>query len=133
MPRVRIAAEAAEPAPVEVEIARLRDLDVTGLRACWENVFGKRAPTNLPRHLLFRMLAYRLQAERLGDLDAESRRILDRSASPEEASDRAAEANKRTNRLRPGTILGREWNGHIHRVAVLTDGFVWNGVTYPVS
>jgi hypothetical protein len=31
---------------------------------------------HLPRHLLFRILAYRLQADRLGDLDAASRRLL---------------------------------------------------------
>ena len=33
----------------------------------------RRAPTHLPRHLLFRILAYRLQADRFGDLDADSR------------------------------------------------------------
>jgi len=27
--------------------------------------------------------------------------------------------------------LGREWNGQIQRVAVLADGFAWNGKTYP--
>src|SRR5207249_1189786 len=32
---------------------------------------------------------------------------------------------------RPGTVLRREWNGQVQRVAVLTDGFVWNGKTYP--
>jgi hypothetical protein len=33
--------------------------------------------------------------------------------------------------LRPGTILGREWNGQMQQVAVLADGFAWNGNTYP--
>ena len=28
-------------------------------------------------------------------------------------------------------MLGREWNGRMHRVAVLADGFAWNGKTYP--
>jgi len=27
-------------------------------------------------------------------------------------------------------VLGREWNGQMQRVAVLADGFAWNGVTY---
>jgi Protein of unknown function (DUF2924). len=27
-------------------------------------------------------------------------------------------------------MLGREWNGQMHRVAVLTEGFAWNGKTY---
>ena len=130
MPRVKIASDAAESASVNIEVARLRDLDVKELRAHWETAWAKKAPAHLPRHLLLRVLAYRLQAERLGDLDAESRRLLDRSASPEQTSRRAAEANKRTNRLRPGTVLGREWNGHVHRVAVMAGGFAWNGSTY---
>ena len=44
------------------EIARLRDLDVGELRSRWYNVFGRRPHPHLPRHLLFRVLAYRLQA-----------------------------------------------------------------------
>jgi len=28
-------------------------------------------------------------------------------------------------------MLAREWNGRIHRVAVLASGFAWNGKTYP--
>jgi hypothetical protein len=38
---------------------------------------------------LFRVLAYRLQAERLGDLDVESRRLLDGTGPPEDAGKRA--------------------------------------------
>src|SRR5689334_7565945 len=64
---------------IDVEIARLRDLDVDALRARWHTVFGRRAPAHLPRHLLFRILAYRLQADYLGELDPESLRLLDRS------------------------------------------------------
>jgi hypothetical protein len=33
--------------------------------------------------------------------------------------------------LQQGTILSREWNGRIERVAVSADGFSWNGKTYP--
>ena len=40
-------------------------------------------------------------------------------------------ASRQSIELRPGTILGREWNGQMHRVAVLADGFAWNGKTYP--
>ena len=31
----------------------------------------------------------------------------------------------------PGTLLTREWDGHLQRVMVLADGFSWNGKTYP--
>jgi hypothetical protein len=62
---------------LEDEIAHLRDLDLRGLRARWRSVFRRKAPDHLPRHLLYRMIAYRLQAERLGDLDRDTRRLLD--------------------------------------------------------
>jgi len=77
------------------------------------------------------MLAYRLQADQLGDLDGESQRLLDRSTSPEDAGQRALDLGRRNADVRPGTVLGREWNGQIQRVAVLADGFAWNGKTYP--
>ncbi len=68
----------ADGGELEAEIARLRDLDLPTLRARWRTVFRRKAPEPLPRHLLFRILAYRLQAERLGDLDKETVRLLDR-------------------------------------------------------
>jgi hypothetical protein len=131
MPRVKIAADTREPVSVDSEVARLRDLAVDELRVSWEAAHNKKAPPHLPRHLLFRILAYRIQVARLGDLDVESQRILDRSGSLEQASKRAGDVNRRTNSLRPGTMLSREWNGRMHRVAVLVDGFSWNGNTYP--
>jgi hypothetical protein len=78
---------------------------------------------------LFRILAYRLQADLLGDLDTESQRLLDRSESPEKAGQQAAA--RRSIGVRPGTVLGREWNGQMHRVTVLENGFAWKGKTYP--
>src|SRR5260370_26557867 len=56
--------------------------------------------------------------------------LLDRSGSPEKAGQRAVSLGQRTAELRPGTTLGREWNGQMHRVVVLTEGFAWNGKTY---
>jgi hypothetical protein len=67
MPRVVI--DPAVPESLDNEIARLRGLDFGELRARWHTVFRRRAPPHLPRHLLFRILAYRLQADRLGELD----------------------------------------------------------------
>ena len=54
---------------VEDEIAHLRGLDLRGLRARWQSVFQRPAPAHLTRHLLFAVIAYRLQADRFGDLD----------------------------------------------------------------
>jgi hypothetical protein len=128
MPRVVIDSVEA----LDNEIARLRGLDLGGLRARWHSVFRRRAPPHLPRHLLFRILAYRLQADRLGDLDADSRRLLDRIGSETVAGiDRLVGDFKRSRTtLRPGTLLTREWDGQLQRVMVLADGFSWNGNTY---
>ena len=132
MPRVRIAPARPDGEALAAEIARLRDLDVGALRNRWHTLFGRQAPPHLSRHLLFRVLVYRLQADQLGELDSESRRLLDSPGPPEKAGQRAADLQRRqTTELRPGTVLGREWKGHMHRVAVLADGFAWNGKTYP--
>src|SRR6202166_4425728 len=72
MPRVKIGPALPDRATLDVEIARLRDLDVTELRSHWQAVFGRPAPPHLARHLLFRTLAYRLQADRWGDLEGET-------------------------------------------------------------
>ena len=131
MARVKVGPALPDTKTLGVEIAHLRDLGVRDLQARWRNTFRRAPPPHLPRHLLFRVLAYRLQADQLGDLDAENQRLLDRSVSPEDAGQRAANLSRRNTDLRPGTVLGREWYGHIHRVTVLTDGFSWNGKTYP--
>ena len=131
MPRVKIGPAQPDRKTIDVEIARLRDLDVGTLRARWRTVFRRRPSPHLPRHLLFRVLAYRLQADCLGDLDAGSRRLLDGAGSPKDAGKRSAEAKRLTTELRPGAMLTREWNGRMQRVAVLADGFAWNGKTYP--
>jgi hypothetical protein len=73
---------------IEDEITVLRDLDLKGLRVRWRNVFGKLAPEHLTRYLLFRIIAYRLQADRLDDLDAKTIKVLEQAAGqqPSDAS-----------------------------------------------
>jgi hypothetical protein len=65
------------------EIGQLRDLDLKGLQVRWQNALGKPAPEHLTRYLLFRIVAYRLQADRLGDLDAETLKVLKQAAGQE--------------------------------------------------
>jgi len=131
MPRVKIGPALPDRESLDVEIVRLRDLDVGALRSRWHTVSGRPAPSHLPRHLLFRILAYRLQSDHLGNLDSESQCLLDRSGSPEKAAQSAVELSRHTAELKPGTVLEREWDGQMQRVAVLVDGFAWNGTTYP--
>jgi Protein of unknown function (DUF2924) len=132
MPRVVIEPAVPDRDLLDNEIACLRGLDIGELRARWHTVFRRRAPPHLPRHLLFRILAYWLQADRLGDLDADTRRVLERlgSGSSEGIDRLVADLNRSRTELRPGTLLTREWDGHLQRVMVLADGFTWNGKTY---
>src|SRR5258705_456940 len=94
------------------EIVHLRGLDLKGLRARWQSVLQRPAPDHLPRHLLFAIIAYRIQADRLGDLDHETRQLLDRTGAKETGTAMAARLvsfdQKRTE-LKPGTVLVREF------------------------
>src|SRR6266481_210611 len=131
MPRRVIDPAGPDRELLDNEIARLRGLDIGELRARWHTVFRRRAHPHLPRHLLFRILAYRLQADQLGELDADCRRVLERLGSGSEGIDRlVADLNRARTELRPGTLLTREWDGHLQRVMVLAEGFSWNGKTY---
>jgi predicted component of type VI protein secretion system len=65
MDRKRRRGRATTKTSVEDEIAHLRNLDLKGLRARWLSVFQRTAPVHLSRHLLFAIIAYRIQAESL--------------------------------------------------------------------
>jgi Protein of unknown function (DUF2924) len=119
---------------VEDEIAHLRDLDLTALRARWLNEFSRTAPKHLTRHLLFRVLAYKVQADRFGDLDAATSKVLDRTSKGDgkaaAVSQKLARLDQRRFAPPAGTVLVREWDRKSHRVMVLADGFAWNGQTF---
>jgi hypothetical protein len=132
----------ATPAPMQggpqslvVDIAELPRLELAGLRLCWRNHLGGTFPTHLPKWLLTRVLAYRLQAAVFGDLDAATLRRLRGSSSDADTAatpkfvPRAA-ATRDGAELRPGALLVREWKGQLVRVMVLDQGFAWNGEAY---
>ena len=105
---------------VEDEIAHLRGLDLGGLRARWQGVFQRSAPAHLTRHLLFAVIAYRLQADRFGDLDHETRQVLDRAIAKEAGpamSARLANFDQKRTELSPGTVLVREWDRRLAEMA----------------
>ncbi len=118
---------------VEDEIAHLRGLDLKRLRSRWQSIFQRQAPAHLTRHLLFAVIAYRIQADGFGDLDHATRQVLDRTVVKEAGpamSARLASFDQKRTELTPGTVLVREWDRQSQRVMVMADGFAWNGQTY---
>jgi hypothetical protein len=122
-------------------MAGLGELDLDGLRSRWRRLFRATAPPHLPKYLLFRILAYRIQVNALGDLDRESMRYLDRVA--DENANRGVQSGQKRSKvsphvppapdnrsLKPGTILVREHEGVLHRVVTMEKGFAWNGGAY---
>ena len=96
-------------------------------------MFRQQPPPHLPRHLLFPVLAYRLQAGELSDLDPATARLLRQIATAGETlgtSRLTQEFGRRRAELKPGTILMREWNAQAYRVMVVDYGFALNGKTY---
>lgn len=94
-------------ASIEDEIADLRGLDLGRLRARWQSVFQRPAPAHLTRHLLFAVIAYRVQADRFGDLDHATRQVLDRLDTKEAGLTTSALLASREASLLPA----RSWFG----------------------
>jgi hypothetical protein len=124
-----------QPEALNAIVLSLADLDAVQLCLQWRNHLGGKAPAHLPRGLLQRVLAYRLQAAALGDLDKATVRSI--RASRGDGIDFAGSPfKKRKPRTRdgiglnPGALLVREWKGKLERVMVLDNGFAWNGRTF---
>jgi Protein of unknown function (DUF2924) len=133
MVQKRRSGRASTKASIGDEIAHLRGLDLKGLRSRWQSVFQRLPPDHLPRHLLFAIIAYRIQADRLGDLDHETKHVLDQTDAKKTSvtmSARLVSFDQKRTELTPGTVLVREWDRHSQRVMVVADGFAWNGQTY---
>ncbi len=107
-------------ADVAAEVGALERLDLDGLRAAWQRRYGPPPVLRSPE-LLRLMLAWRIQADALGGLDRETRRLLRRRG--------AVQAEGLA--LGVGAKLTREWQGRRVEVIVERDGFRWDGNTYP--
>jgi len=143
-----------------IDIGMLPTMGRDGLRDYWRKLHRKPPPKGLAGELLVRALAWRIQCERHGGLSRGLEQRLARvarevmrnvmrdedcpvgtqetgdSANGSMASVRAASSSspppsapvRRT--LRPGTRLVRAWQGQVHEVTVLPQGFLWDGKTH---
>ena len=102
------------------EITALERLDRAALRARWQSAFGREAPPRLSRELAVKAIAYAIQVKAFGGLSARALRALKSAAKPGPGPATARPPNH-------GTRLVREWNGVLHEVEVLDDGYLWRG------
>jgi hypothetical protein len=100
------------------EVRALESLDLHGLRGEWRKRYGE-PPKMRSRELLARLLAWKIQADAFGGLDAATIRLI--------KSDHLPPAKPM---LHPGTRLAREWQGRRHDVDVLEQGFRYRGADY---
>jgi hypothetical protein len=133
---------------LEKEVARLRQMTVTELRARYAELFGE--PTSVTnKDWLCKRLAWRMQALAEGDLSERARRRASELAcdadlrllpprQPRSESPglnevlAAATADQADPRLPPpGTVLVRKYRGEEMQVKVLPKGFEHLGERYP--
>ena len=87
----------------------------------WASAFGIEPLPRLSRELLVRGIAHRIQEKARGGLAKKLLRKLETIAR----GGGALRAGSRTS-TPTGTRLVREWQGQMHEVKVLNDGFLWN-------
>jgi len=111
-------------ARIEAEINQIRSLGLDALRKRFAAKFGSAPPASLTKDVIARLIAYRIQAEAYGGYARDVVRLLDRLARGDSCN---VELSRR---LKPGTILIREYGGERHTVTIVPDGYVWRGTTY---
>lgn len=119
-----MAQRSVDAAAIEAEVNQIRSLGIDALRQRWRMMFGAIPPKRLGKDIIGRMIAYRIQEEAFGGLDRDTVKLLDRLAHGEKTS----ELNRR---LKPGTVLIREYDGKRHTVTVVPEGFLWEDTIHP--
>jgi hypothetical protein len=113
-----------DPAAIEAEVDHIRSLGIDALRARWRLMFGHTPPQGLTKDIMGRMIAYRIQEGAFGGLDRQTIKLLDRLARGEKPG------TELSGRLKPGTVLVREYQGERYTVTITPEGFSWNGAIY---
>jgi DUF2924 family protein len=98
---------------VETEIDRIRSLGLNELRNLWRATFRAAPPPGFTKDLIARYLSWHIQEQAFGGLDPKTTKHLasfTRGARP---------PADRPRRLKPGTVLVREYQGDRHTVTVV--------------
>jgi hypothetical protein len=98
-------------------VDEIETMDRQQLVALWQDYFDAPPPKSTSRPFLRRVLAFEVQGRAMGGLPKGFTTKLERAAGEE--------ASKRSDGLKPGGRLLREWNGVTHVVDVTEQGFRW--------
>jgi hypothetical protein len=120
-------AKSADPA-VEAELDRLAVMPIAQLRVRYRELFRSDPPKAFGPDLLRRSIAYRIQEKAYGGLSRSTQRLLDQMMKAFAAKPNGKIVLPR--RIKPGSVLVREWKSRSHRVMVLADGFAYDGKTF---
>ena len=109
---------------IEAEIDRVRSLGVDSLRTLWRTTFRSSPPPAFSKDILARFLCWHIQEQAFGGLDSKTAKHLDGLAR----GDRSRA--DRSRRLKPGTVLLREYQGERLTVTVVPSGYLWRETAY---
>ena len=113
---------------VEDELARLGIMPITQMRVRYRELFRTDPPKAFGPDLLRRSIAHRIQEKAYGGLAHRTQRLLNQMMKAYAAKPGGKIVLPR--RIKPGSLLLREWKGKSHRVMVLADGFAYDGKTF---
>jgi hypothetical protein len=120
-------AKSADPA-VEAELDQLAVMPIAQLRVRYREVFRADPPKAFGPDLLRRSIAHRIQEKAYDGLSRSTQRLLEQMMKAFSAKPNGKIVLPR--RIKPGSVLVREWKGRSHRVMVLAGGFAYDGNTY---
>ncbi len=98
-------------------VAAIAQMTLAELRKEWERRYGA-APRHRSADLVRRVLAWRVQADALGGLDATTIKLVDGSKAPPPPKPLS------------GQRLAREYAGHVHEVTVIEDHVLYKEQRY---
>jgi hypothetical protein len=113
---------------VEDELDRLPMMPIAQLRVRYSEVFRTEPPKAFGPDLLRRSIAHRIQEKAYGGLSRSAQRLFDQMMKAYAAKPDGKLLLPR--RIKPGSVLVREWKGRSHRVMVLAEGFAYEGKTF---
>jgi hypothetical protein len=113
---------------IDAELDRLVTMPIAQLRIRYRDVLRADPPSAFGPDLLRRSIAYRIQEKAYGGMSRPARRILEQLIKAFSTQPDAKLVLPR--RIKPGSVLVRNWKQKSYRVTVMAEGFAYEGRTF---